>query len=697
MARSFARPQPSNTIEDYAKKNTYHHQASRSYFTMVQRGGKYFQRRHQLGPGGQQTNVMEKEIHYIMGSGAHVRTYLHRTARNTLVELPLAWYSEKGGYWAMNPGYDRPDHQGFRRKVTYDCMFCHNGYPESAPATGDRGAEPVFAGLPEGIDCQRCHGPGGRHVEAAQVPGAKAADIRAAIVNPARLDSERQMEVCMQCHLETTSFRLPNAIQRFESGPFSYKPGEPLGDFALAFDEAPGKGRDDKFEIVNSAYRLRRSACFLRSEGRLRCTTCHNPHDVPRGEAAARHYNGVCRQCHAAPLPASHPRGQDCVACHMPKRRTDDVVHAVMTDHYIQRRKPARDLLAPIPERHETDATAYRGEVVLYYPRKAPRPEDELYLALAQVAQKSNLDAGIPRLAAAIEKYRPQKAEYYFELADAWRKAGEWEKALPLYEEAVRRRPDFVEALRRLALGLKATGQSAQSAATLKRAVETAPNEADSWHELGLVYLELGRNSDASAALAKAVALDPDLPEARNSLGQALLAGGDRTGAESAFREAIRIQPDYPEAHANLANLLSAGGDLAQSRYHFEAALSARPTHAGLRYNYGVALARARQFDEAQRQMEAALRADPRIVEAHDMLGNLLARKGQAQGALQHYRDALRIRPDYDRSHLNLGAALAALGDIPGAAEHLRRAAASADPAVRDDALQMLQQLPQSR
>jgi len=24
----------------------------------------------------------------------------------------------------MNPGYDRPDHQGFRRKATYDCLFC---------------------------------------------------------------------------------------------------------------------------------------------------------------------------------------------------------------------------------------------------------------------------------------------------------------------------------------------------------------------------------------------------------------------------------------------------------------------------------------------------------------------------------------------------------------------------------------------
>ncbi len=88
------------------------------------------------------------------------------------------------------------------------------------------------------------------------------------------------MEVCMQCHLETTSRALPNSLVRFGRGAFSYRPGEPLGDFVLHFDDT---GRADKFEIVSSVYRLRQSRCFLESKGKLSCTTCHNPHDVPRG------------------------------------------------------------------------------------------------------------------------------------------------------------------------------------------------------------------------------------------------------------------------------------------------------------------------------------------------------------------------------------------------------------------------------
>jgi hypothetical protein len=83
----------------------------------------------------------------------------------------------------------------------------------------------------------------------------------------------------------------------------------------------------------------------------------------------------------------------------MPKRRTDDVVHVVMTDHYIQRRKPAQDLLAPLNEKSE----AYVGEVRPYYPPELPLTGmNELYVAVAQVKHNSNLENGIPRLKEAI-------------------------------------------------------------------------------------------------------------------------------------------------------------------------------------------------------------------------------------------------------------------------------------------------------
>jgi predicted CXXCH cytochrome family protein len=699
MGRSFYRPTAANTVEDYTNKNTFYHQASDSYFTMLRRDGQYFQRRYQLDPDGKPVNVMEKQIDYIMGSGNHSRAYLHRTGRNTLVELPLAWYAEKGGYWAMNPGYDRPNHDGFRRPITYDCMFCHNAYPQIPAGHDQPFAEAVYKGpLPEGIDCQRCHGPGGKHVQLAKA-GARSQDVRSAIVNPSRLSAQRQMEVCMACHLETTSFPLPNAIQRYDRGPFSYIPGEPLSAFILNFDHAPGAGRDDKFEIVNAVYRLRRSACYLQSNGKLGCTTCHNPHDIPRGEAAVRHYNAVCRQCHAAVLDkqvtlGKHPRAAGCIDCHMPKRRTEDVVHVVATDHYIQRRKPMGDLLADRPERHEMGADAYRGPVVLYYPEELPQTaENDLDLAIAQVNQGSNLKAGIVQLSAAIERYSPQRAEYYFELAEAYRDSGQLAKAVPLYREAVRRNPKFVVASQHLGSALRRSGQNAESVEFLKRATSIAPDNALTWHELGLTYRALGQMQNAVAAFEKAVGLDPDLSEAFNNLGVTRSAAGEQAQAAAAYREAIRIQPDYADARGNLGNLLAAAGDLAQARYQFETSLRLRPDDAATRYNYAMVLGRSRDFDEAQHELEASLRIEPNFVDAHQLLGDLLMAKGQAQAALPHYREAVRLQPESGRAHLGLAAALLAVGDASNAIPYLQKAAGDSDPAVREEAGQLLRQM----
>src|SRR5262249_21140547 len=154
----------------------FYHAASDTYFTMPERDGKYYQRRYQIGFQGKETNVDEKQIDFVMGSGAHARTFLHRTQSGALQELPLGWYAESGGTWAMSPGYDRADQPNSRRSISYECMFCHNNYPE-IPANRDplRG-DPMFTReIPEGIGCHRCHGAGQRHIEVARAGGSAGA------------------------------------------------------------------------------------------------------------------------------------------------------------------------------------------------------------------------------------------------------------------------------------------------------------------------------------------------------------------------------------------------------------------------------------------------------------------------------------------------------------------------------------------
>ncbi len=396
---------------------SFDHPPSGEHFLSERRDGKYYIRRSTAGVTGQPADSFDAPVDYTMGSGDHAVNYLHRTRDNQLVEIPLSWYSENGGHWGMSPGYDRSQHSGFGRAISYRCMFCHNQYPEVAEGPGNWDAATVFpAQLPEGIDCQRCHGPGARHVQAVG-QGRPSSEIRAAIVNPARLTPERRMEVCMECHLETTTTELPGAIMRFERSVFSYRPGEPLADYILFFDHAPGTGHDDKFEFVSSVYRLRKSACFQSSAGQLTCLNCHDPHQAMSRQDSLRRTDRACVACHRDAIAklvsqGRHTAAAECAACHMPQRRGEDVIHATVTDHMIQR-PPKSPAPVPMVEANDGNTLPYAGEVVPYYPKQV----EPLYAAIAQVNGLNNLPAGLERLEKLLDVSHPANAAPYFEMA----------------------------------------------------------------------------------------------------------------------------------------------------------------------------------------------------------------------------------------------------------------------------------------
>ncbi len=698
MGRSFAKITPENPAAPFPGKPFYH-EPSDSYFAMVVRDGKTYQRRWQIGYDGKETNVEEKSVDYVLGSGNHGRTYLHLTPRNGLQQLPLGWYAENGGTWNMLPGYDRPDYPGSERPVHYECIFCHNAYPKIPRANEEEGSEPVYQlPLPNGIDCQRCHGPGQHHIDTVTRAGVTPEQIQASIVNPKRLTPEREMEDCMQCHLETSSLKLPHAITRQGRAPFSYIPGQPLEKFSIAFDREPG--RNTRFEVANAAYALRKSQCFLKTQGndpdhQLRCTTCHDPHNIPRAEAAVTHYNAVCRNCHAADFTrtvaaGNHPANPDCVGCHMPKRRTDDAIHIATTDHFIQRIPPA-DPLAMKPEYYESDAAAYKGEVVPYYPAKlAPTPENLLDVAAAQVREGSNLKEGIPQLAALLQKYRPAHAEYYVELAEALNTAGDAIHSRQFFDTALRLAPTSTVIL--LKLGNAEIGWQAWPAAesTMRAVIAHAPNDPVAWGLLGQALFQEGKMEEAKIALNKAIVLDPDLPEPHNYLGAMLVRMGDLPGAEKEFRAALKLLPSNAEWQSNLAGLLAARGSVPEARYLFERAIKLQPSAANPRLNYARLLANLNLNKEAEEQAKAAVLADPGVPAAHELWGMLLSTQGEAEGAVRELKTAVNLEPDFWRAHYELGVALLNRGDTAEADQHLRQAAQGKDPEAKAAAQKLL-------
>lgn len=410
--------------------------------------------------------MVEKTADLAIGSGNHAITYIHRTPRNRLIELPLTWYAKLNGY-AMSPGYDRLDHQGFRREISDNCLFCHSGSAEPAP-----------------IGCQRCHGDTAAHV---------AKPARGNVLNPAALPPKLQLEVCLQCHLETASSGFNDSLRRPNRDAFSFRPGEPLEEYKLFFDRADGA---DRFEINHAGYRLLQSRCFTGSGGRMTCTTCHEAH-------AGRARANACTQCHSS----AHAReATPCAQCHMPQRTPSDAIHTTMTDHRIARRpqftNPARE--------HQT---RYDGPLVSFYTKADP-----LTLEVAGIRQPSA-------------------------------------QALAAYRRYLKRYPNHIPTLAVYAKTLLAMKQPSEAAKTLRRILAASPDHVEVLNNLAVALASQGDPAAALPLLERAIWAHPDHALTWINLGVTQQALGDKGKAAAAFEEALRLQPDSGEAHLRLSQV----------------------------------------------------------------------------------------------------------------------------------------------
>lgn len=420
---------------------TFYHKASNRHYAVT--GG--VMKRHQLASAGQRVNEIERAVTLAIGSGNHAITYAHRTAQGRLFELPLTWYAKLSAY-AMSPGYDRADHFDFRREISEACLFCHSN-----------GREPTAIG------CERCHGSTAAH-----------------LAKPGRGNVlvSKSVEICLPCHLETSSNRFMDSLRRPGRDAFSHQPGEPLADYKLYF--APPA--DDRFEINHAGYRMLQSRCFRESAGRMTCVTCHDPH-------SARVKAGACQQCHAKPHNTA-----DCTPCHLPKRVTADAIHASMTDHRIEREPRFTD---PVREEH----TPYPGPLVDFFTRA-----DALSLERANTREPS-VEA-LRRFAAA----NPGDAGLRTALANALIRAGQATQAIPLLAASP---VEDTSAQTYLAIAYAVQGDPKKALEILQKALAANPDHALAWINLGITQEALGDRAAALAAYERAVVLQPDSADAR--------------------------------------------------------------------------------------------------------------------------------------------------------------------------------------
>jgi len=535
MARAFFRPAKGRIIEELGKE--FVHAPSKQIFSMIWRDGRLIFRRYQNDPDGKPINLLEQPVDFILGSGHHARVYVYRTPDGELYQLPIAWYSQTRS-WGMAPGYDRPDHDGVQRRVRHECMFCHNGYPDVAESHDGFWRPQTFPKeLPEGTGCQRCHGPGAAH----------ARDPKVAIINPMRLTTERRNDVCNQCHL------LPavavQGARKLGRDIYSFRPGDALSDYQLTTDIAP----KDRFEISQHAYRLQQSRCFRESRQQFGCLDCHDPHQrLPPDERAA-HYQRVCLGCHEK----AHHATTDCVSCHMEKRRTEDVVHVVMTDHRIGLPADSAKLVASREEKEDPEI-----EHVELYGSPLQGADAELYRLLPLMRAGRDRDPQfVARFEQALAAAKPRELEPLFDLANAQATLRQWTKLEATCKAILEREPSQPLALGWLGLAAGGLGRDDDAVAFLRRALAIAPERAGLHVQLALALHRKGKDDDAIAALERATALRPNLAAAWLTLGELHALHGDQGRAVFALRRTLAIDPANSRAYADLGRALVALGD----------------------------------------------------------------------------------------------------------------------------------------
>lgn len=555
MGRSFYRPRPETDIEDFSAPPFVHEPSGQS-MQLVRRDGKLLFRRWQTDAAGRPVHLLEQPVDWILGSGDHARTYLYRTTGGELYQLPLAWYGQTRS-WGMAPGFDRPDHDGVLRRVRRECMFCHNSYPEMPAGSDAYEAPQAFPErLPEGIGCQRCHGPGAGHVGLALGGIGLRSELRESIFNPGREPAARRDEVCLGCHLQP-SVALPG-LRHFGRGDFSFRPGEPLSDYLVQIDvDEEGQPASERFEINHHPYRLRQSPCWIESAGTLSCLTCHDPHRQVPQRYKADHFRRACRTCHqegACPeevkVTAGHGDTADCASCHMPKRRTQDVVRVVMTDHRIQRQPGGPELLAPRSERDPV-LTGVR----LLDP--VPGPLGEVYRSAAVVRAVPTEDA-VLYLEKMLAAARPAGIEPWLDLAEGQLRLRRYAEAEQTLGVVLDKSPGHPQALEWRALVRAGQGKADEAIALLQQLVEMAPGRAEAEYNLGRLLFVNGRTEEAGRHLERALAARPNQAAAWYRLGELRAAQDRREEALACWRRALEIDPRHTESRQALEEALKA-------------------------------------------------------------------------------------------------------------------------------------------
>jgi predicted CXXCH cytochrome family protein len=437
-----------------------------------------------------------RQLDYFIGSGHTGRSYAS-DVDGFLFESPVSYYSSDRE-WRISPGYQRSQQVQLLRPVETACLNCHASRLQ--PAAGTLNGYAAIPFLQAGVGCERCHGPGERHVAWMR---AGVRDRGSGIVNPVKLDAARRDSVCQQCHL--------SGEVRISRNTGAFRPGDLFSERTATFVlKAPASA----LQVNSHVERLALSACARVSGSRFWCGTCHDPHFTPPQAAVAGYYRQRCLVCHqskpcTAPAARRTLAGDNCIVCHMPRAPVRDVEHTVYTDHAIPR----------IPGNAGETAVPARTELAVFGGVKAT--DRETGLAWATIALHDNdREIGNRAFEKLKEAYAGNQRDPLVatQLAQIYDRMGRNNEACELYRRAAETEPAPVTARINLATCEADHGDLTHAIEHWREALLRAPGEESARLNLAVALFRAGDGREAVRVLQEALKLDPVSHRARELL-----------------------------------------------------------------------------------------------------------------------------------------------------------------------------------
>ena len=524
MAQSFAKVTAASPIEDYVGPTEFAPPGNRRY--RVERTAEGVQH-HEVMVDRLGEVIYDQSVHvdYALGSGKRGRAYV--IDRDGLMfKSSISWYS-KEKEWTLSPDYLPESHKRFERRVTGGCLTCHSGLPNFVRGEPDRFGQPPF--LEEAIGCERCHGPGRKHI-AARESGEIDNDP---IVNPGRLEVDRREAVCAQCHLHGES-----RVLRTGRTAHDFRPGERLEDNWLVFVKSHETGLTRSGRAASQVEHMVSSVCFERSAGRMGCISCHDPHSIPVASDKDEFFRQRCLKCHAdhgCSLPQSDreaaPHFDNCTKCHMPSVPSTNVLHRSIADHRILRR-PSNE--------QEEEQGAGEAKVFQFVERPIPAAEMDRARAFKLIS-----DALGPPV-------RPELAQAANRLL------------LPLIGQS----PDDPELFAALGNGCQVQNQPKEAERWWLQALELNPRHESTVQNLATMYHDQLQLAPAERYLKRFIDLNPWHGSYHGRLAGTLMYRGDKAGAIASAERALELNPTIWELHDFLSKAYSGVGDRESAAKH---------------------------------------------------------------------------------------------------------------------------------